>query len=49
MLSPLVVVYLSLTPVSAAVTGASAAMAGIGAFVVAWRALGLAQSGPAPD
>ncbi len=48
-LSPFVVVYLSLTPVSAAVTGVSALMAGIGAFVVAWRAVGMAQSGPAPD
>jgi hypothetical protein len=47
MLSPLAVVFLSLSSVSLAVSGGTAAVAAVGAFVVAWRAVQMAQTGPA--
>jgi Carboxypeptidase regulatory-like domain len=49
MLSPFVVVYLSLTSVSLVVTVGTAVVAAAGTFVVTWRALQMAQTGPAAD
>ncbi len=47
--SPFIVAYLSLSPVSTFATVGTVAAAAIGAFVVAWRATQMAQSGPAAD
>jgi len=49
MLSPFAVVYLSLSSVDLAVSVGTAVVAAIGACVVAWRAILLAQTGPAAD
>jgi len=48
-LSPLVVAYLSLAPVSPLVTAGTLLAAAIGAFVVGWRATLIAQTGAAAD
>jgi Carboxypeptidase regulatory-like domain len=49
LLSPFAVVYLSLSSVDLAVSAGTAAVAAIGAFVVAWRAIQMAQTGPAAN
>jgi Carboxypeptidase regulatory-like domain len=48
-LSPFVVYYLSLSSVSLLVTAGTAVVAAAGTFVVTWRALQMAQTGPAAD
>ncbi len=47
--SPFAVVYLSLSSVDLAVSVGTAAVAALGAFVVAWRAVQMVQTGPAAD
>ena len=47
--SPFAVVYLSLSSVDVAVSVGTAAVAALGAFVVAWRAVQMVQTGPAAD
>lgn len=49
MLSPFAVVFLSLSSVDLAVAVGTAVVATIGSFVVAWRAVQMAQTGPAAD
>jgi hypothetical protein len=49
MLSPFVVVFLSLSSVSLLVTAGTAVVAAAGTFVVTWRAIQMAQTGPAAD
>jgi hypothetical protein len=49
MLSPFAVIFLSLSSVDVAVSVGTAVVASIGTFVVAWRAMQMAQTGPAAD
>ncbi len=47
--SPFAIVLLSLSAVDVTVAVGTAALAAVGAFVVAWRAVQIAQTGPAAD
>jgi hypothetical protein len=49
LVSPFVLLYLSLTPLTPLLTGATIALASLGVFVVTTRAIQIAQTGPAAD